>query len=49
MRVLFVYPNIDCPPGINHGIAAMSGVLKSRGHAVGLIHVCDNLWELPTT
>lgn len=49
MRVLFVYPNIDCPPGINHGIAAMSGVLKSRGHQVGLIHVCDNLWELPTT
>ena len=49
MRVLFVYPNIDCPPGINHGIAAMSGVLKARGHEVGLIHVCDNLWELPTT
>ena len=49
MRVLFLYPNIDCPPGINHGIAAMSGVLKSRGHEVGLIHVCDNLWELPTT
>jgi len=49
MRVLFVYPNIDCPPGINHGIAAMSGVLKARGHDVGLIHVCDNLWELPTT
>ncbi|MGQ0613227.1 MAG: B12-binding domain-containing radical SAM protein [Planctomycetaceae bacterium] len=49
MRVLFVYPNIDCPPGINHGLAAMSGVLKSRGHAVDLVHVCDNLWELPTT
>ncbi len=49
MRVLFVYPNIDCPPGINHGLAAMSGVLKARGHEVGLIHVCDNLWELPTT
>ncbi|MHC4548655.1 MAG: B12-binding domain-containing radical SAM protein [Planctomycetota bacterium] len=49
MRVLFIYPNIDCPPGINHGLAAMSGVLKARGHAVGLIHVCDNLWELPTT
>ena len=25
------------------------GVLKARGHDVGLIHVCDNLWELPTT
>jgi len=49
MRVLFVYPNIDCPPGINHGIAAMSGVLKGRGHEVSLLHVCENLWELPTT
>ena len=49
MKVLFIYPNIDCPPGINHGLAAMSGVLKQRGHDVGLIHVCDNLWELPTT
>ncbi len=49
MRVLFVYPNIDCPPGINHGLAAMSAVLKQRGHDVGLIHVCDNLWEVPTT
>ncbi len=49
MRVLFLYPNIDCPPGINHGLAAMSGVLKARGHDVSLIHVCDNLWDLPTT
>jgi radical SAM superfamily enzyme YgiQ (UPF0313 family) len=49
MRVLFLYPNIDCPPGINHGLAAMSGVLKARGHEVGLIHVCENLWDLPTT
>ena len=49
MRVLFIYPNIDCPPGINHGLAAMSGVLKQHGHEVSLIHVCDNLWEIPTT
>jgi radical SAM superfamily enzyme YgiQ (UPF0313 family) len=49
VRVLFIYPNIDCPPGINHGLVAMSGVLKSHGHEVGLIHVCENLWELPTT
>jgi radical SAM superfamily enzyme YgiQ (UPF0313 family) len=49
VRVLFIYPNIDCPPGINHGLVAMSGVLKAHGHEVGLIHVCENLWELPTT
>src|SRR5262245_20411691 len=32
MRVLFIYPSLDCPPGINHGITALSGVLKEHGH-----------------
>ncbi len=48
MRVLFVYPSIDCPPGVNHGLAAMSGVLKDRGHETGLIHVCEKLAPIPT-
>ncbi|MCR4315800.1 MAG: B12-binding domain-containing radical SAM protein [Planctomycetes bacterium] len=48
MRVLFVYPSIDCPPGINHGLAAMSGVLKSEGHETRLVHVCDELWQIPS-
>ena len=48
MRVLFVYPSIDCPPGVNHGLAAMSGVLKDRGHETGLIHVCEKLAPVPT-
>ncbi len=48
MRVLFIYPSIDCPPGINHGIAALSGCLKEAGHEVGLIHVCEALWPIPT-
>ena len=47
MKVLFVYPSIDCPAGINHGLAAISGVLKSRGHETKLIHVCDQLWPIP--
>ena len=48
MRVLFIYPSIDCPPGINHGIADLSGVLKDAGHETGLIHVCESLWEIPS-
>ncbi|MAG57092.1 MAG: hypothetical protein CMJ83_12435 [Planctomycetes bacterium] len=48
MRVLFIYPSIDCPPGINHGIAGLSGVLKSGGHETGLIHVCESLWPIPS-
>ncbi len=47
MKVLFIYPSIDCPPGINHGLAAMSGVLKANGHDVELIHVCDKIWPIP--
>jgi anaerobic magnesium-protoporphyrin IX monomethyl ester cyclase len=47
MRVYFIYPSIDCPPGINHGIAALSGVLKSKGHETGLLHVCEGLWPIP--
>lgn len=48
MRVLFIYPSIDCPPGINHGIAGLSGVLKAHGHETGLLHVCEALWPLPS-
>ena len=47
MRIFLIYPNIDCPPGINHGLAAISGVLKEKGHEVALLHVCENLWPIP--
>ena len=47
MRVLFIYPSIDCPPGVNHGLASLSAVLKSAGHETSLIHVCESLYPLP--
>ncbi|MCB9833174.1 MAG: B12-binding domain-containing radical SAM protein [Planctomycetes bacterium] len=47
MRVLLIYPSIDCPPGINHGLAAISGVLEHAGHRTRLLHVCDALWPIP--
>ncbi len=47
MRVYLIYPSIDCPPGINHGLASISGVLKTAGHDVRLLHVCEKIWPIP--
>jgi radical SAM superfamily enzyme YgiQ (UPF0313 family) len=49
MRVLFIYPSIDTPVGLNHGLAAISGVLRSRGHETGLVHVCEGLEPVPSS
>ncbi|HGY91145.1 MAG TPA: B12-binding domain-containing radical SAM protein [Planctomycetes bacterium] len=48
MKVLLIYPSIDCPPGINHGLAAISGVLEAKGHTTRLFQVCEKLWPLPS-
>ena len=39
MRVLLIYPNLDCPIGVNHGLTMISGVLKQAGHETELVHV----------
>lgn len=48
MRVLLIYPNLDCPIGVNHGLSMISGVLRAAGHETRLIHVNDKLWDVPT-
>jgi radical SAM superfamily enzyme YgiQ (UPF0313 family) len=48
MRVLLIYPNIDCPIGVNHGLAMISGVLKEGGHETRLIHVNEKLFDIPS-
>jgi len=48
MKVLFIFPNIDCPAGMHHGIASISAVLKKNGHQTRLIHINENLWPIPT-
>src|SRR2546422_1800932 len=48
MKVLFIYPSIDCPAGVSHGIAALSAVLKSRGHETRLVQINENLWPIPS-
>jgi anaerobic magnesium-protoporphyrin IX monomethyl ester cyclase len=47
MRVLFVYPNLNAEEGFNHGIAALSGCLRARGHETGLINVNEALYAVP--
>ncbi len=47
MRVLLVYPNIDSPIGVNHGLLAISGVLRARGHEPHLLHVNEKLFDVP--
>ncbi|MBN1419729.1 MAG: B12-binding domain-containing radical SAM protein [Planctomycetes bacterium] len=47
MRVLLIYPSLGCPPGINHGLASLSGVLRSRGHETRLIEVNDAIGSVP--
>jgi anaerobic magnesium-protoporphyrin IX monomethyl ester cyclase len=48
MKVLLIYPSIDCPPVIHHGLASLSAVLKSRGHETRLIHINESLWPIPS-
>lgn len=48
MRVLLIYPSIDCPAGTNHGITSISAVLRTGGHETRLIHVCEKLWPIPS-
>ena len=48
MRVLFIYPNIDCPPGANHGLVSISGVLKANGHETRMVYACDAIEPVPT-
>ncbi|MBX3471995.1 MAG: B12-binding domain-containing radical SAM protein [Planctomycetes bacterium] len=48
MRVLLVYPNLDSPVGVNHGLSIISGVLKAAGHETRLVHVNEKLFDVPT-
>ncbi len=48
MRVLLIFPNIDCPVGVLHGLSMISGVLRAAGHETELIHVNEKLFDVPT-
>jgi len=48
MRVLFVYPNLYTQMGFNHGLAALSAVLKDAGHETRLLNLNENLPPVPS-
>ena len=48
MRVLFVYPNLYTQMGFNHGLAALSAVLKDAGHETELLNLNENLPPVPS-
>ena len=47
MRVLFIYPNLYTQMGFNHGLAALSAVLKEAGHETRLLNLNENLPPVP--
>jgi len=43
MRILFVYPNLNCQVGFNYGLAYISALLKQHGHETELLNVNEKL------
>ena len=43
MRVLFIYPNLNCQIGFNYGLAHISAVLKRDGHVTKLLNINEQL------
>lgn len=43
MKILFVFPNYDCPLGISIGVAYLSAALKENGHETHVLHISDEL------
>ena len=41
MKVQFIWPNFDCPIGLNIGLAYLSGALKVAGHNTKILHICE--------
>ncbi len=48
MRILFIYPNLYTQMGFNHGLAALSAVLKRAGHETQLVNLNENLPPVPS-
>jgi radical SAM superfamily enzyme YgiQ (UPF0313 family) len=48
MHVLLIYPNLNAEEGFNHGIAAVSGCLKGRGHETSLLNLNEALADVPS-
>ena len=43
MKILFIHFNLGSTAGINNGLAALSAVLKEKGHQIKLIFLCEEM------
>jgi radical SAM superfamily enzyme YgiQ (UPF0313 family) len=43
MKVLFIYPNLNCQVGFNYGVAFLSACLKQHGHTTALINMNEQM------
>lgn len=41
MKVLFIWPNFDCPVGPSIGVSYLSAALKQAGHTTKCLHICE--------
>lgn len=43
MKILFIFPNYDCPIGISIGVSYLSSVLKQEGFETKIIHINEEI------
>lgn len=43
MKILFIWPNYDCPVGLSIGVSYLSSILKQQGFKTKVIHICEAL------
>lgn len=43
MKILFIWPNYDCPIGLSIGVSYLSSILKQRGYQTAILHICEML------
>lgn len=43
MKILFIWPNFECPVGLSIGISYLSSALKKAGHDTQIIHINERL------
>ena len=43
MKIVFVFPNYDCPIGISIGVSYLSSVLKQEGCETKILHINEEI------
>lgn len=43
MKILFIWPNYDCPIGLSIGVSYLSSILKEHGYQTNILHICEML------